>query len=60
MKNWEQNNKFTYKSMHQIFGKCVFFYSDDYILAQFESFQYFVKIEKIMKLNLQQVNFSRH
>ena len=60
MKNWEENNKFTYKSMHHIFEKCVFFNSDDYIFAQFEFFQYFVKIEKIMKLNLQQVNFSRH
>ena len=61
MKNWEENNKFTYKSMHHIFEKCVFFYRNDYILAQFEFFQYFVKkIEKFMKLNLQQMNLSRH
>ena len=60
MKNWEQNNKFTYKSMHHIFEKCVFFYRNDYILAQFESFQYFAKIEKLMKLNLQQMNLYRH
>ena len=47
--------------MHHIFEKCVFFNSDDYTLAQFEFFQYFVKkIEKLMMLNLQQMNLYRH